>query len=450
MRVAVLGAGIGGLSAAHFLAGRCEELRVFEAGDQVGGMARSFDWNGFRCDLAPHRFFTEDEALRDEMLSIVPMDMHVRQSQILLRGRWIRDPVNAVEIMLKFLPFESARIGWHYLFRSQTAEDSFEAMVLAKFGQGLNELFFKPYSEKLFGIPADQISPEWGRRKIRVSGLKDMLRRNTKLYFKRFHYPRSGGYGAICDTLYSRVRDVVELETRVLSVRRAPGGSESRSGYVVALERGEERREERFDAIVCTLPISTIAGFLGERVNLSFRPADIHYLLVDTPRVSPNHWMYFADADFCLNRVSEFANFYHEPRDDGRTVLCCEVTATERGSTERVIEELASVGLLRREQVLDTKVIRMPAAYPIYDLASDVELARAEAFFRTHPEVHLLGRNAQFAHRDVDEIYAEARDVAERVLAHIPEPTPLGESETHAHPVDEVEEPGGAPQAAGL
>ncbi len=412
MRVAVLGAGIGGLSAAHFLVGRCDELRVFEASDRVGGMARSFDWNGFRCDLAPHRFFTEDEALRDEILALVPMDRHLRRSEILLRGKWIRDPVNAVEIMLKFLPFESMRIGWHYLFRSRKREDSFESMVLSKFGKGLNELFFKPYSEKLFGIPANQISPEWGRRKIRVSGLKDMLRRNTKLYFKTFHYPRTGGYGSICDTLYEEVRPHVELDTRVVSVRRATAGR----GYVLGLEHGGELREAEFDVVVCTLPISTMAGFLGERVNLKFRPADIHFLLVDTPRVSPNHWMYFADADFCLNRVSEFANFYHSARDDGRTVLCCEVTATERGSTERVIAELASVGLLRPEQVVDTLVVRMPAAYPIYDLASDAELARAEIIFEGHPDVHLLGRNAQFAHRDVDEIYAEARDVAARVL----------------------------------
>lgn len=435
MRVAVLGAGIGGLSAAHFLAGRCDELRVFEASDRVGGMARSFDWNGFRCDLAPHRFFTEDEALRDELLALVPMDRHIRRSAIYLRGRWIRDPVNAVEILLKFLPLQSVRIGWHYLFRASESEDSFESMVLARFGKGLNELFFKPYSEKLFGIPADEISPEWGRRKIRVAGLKDMLRRNTKLYFKTFHYPKSGGYGSICDTLYEEVRPLVELDTRVVSVQRAADGR----GYVIGLEHDGARREERFDAVVCTLPISTMAHFLGESVDLRFRPADIHYLLVDTPRVSENHWMYFADADFCLNRVSEFSNFYHEPREDGRTVLCCEVTATERGSTERVIEELARVGLLRPEQVLDTKVIRMPTAYPIYDLASDVELARAELIFKAHPDVHLLGRNAQFAHRDIDEIYAEARDVAARVLARVPDPPLLGDSETHAAPLEEAE-----------
>jgi len=407
MRIAVLGAGIAGLSAAHFMRDSCRQLDVFEASDKVGGLAASFDWHGFRCDLAPHRFFTDDPAVRDEILSLVPMDLHERRSRIFLRGRWIRDPVNAVEILMKFMPRPSLDIGLQYVFRRPTAEDSFDAMVMARFGKGLNELFFKPYSEKLFGIPADQISPEWGRRKIRVSGLMDMIRRNTRLYFRTFHYPRSGGYGAIADALHARVAGKVRLETSVQACTRLPSGT-----YRVTFTHGGQVSSAEYDAVVSSVPITRSASFFGKRLKLRFRPADIYFLLVDKPRVSDSHWMYFADSDYCLNRVSEFANFYHRPPVVGRTVLCCEVTATERGSTRRVVEELDRAGLVRPHEVLDSKVIHLPRAYPIYDLASDGQLAAAEAFFADLPGFFNIGRNAEFAHRDIDEIFADARRVA--------------------------------------
>lgn len=417
MRIGIIGGGIGGLSAAYFLRRTEHEIELHEASDETGGMARSFQWHGFDCDVAPHRLYTDDEDVLNELLALVPMNRLRRTSRIHLQGRWIQDPVNAIEIMAKFLPWRSLQIGWSFLRHPDVGEDSFESMVLSKFGSGLNDLFFKPYSEKLFGIPADQISPEWGRRKLRVSGFKDMIRRNTKLYFKSFYYPVTGGYGTICDALYNAVAGQVRFQSRLLAMEPRPQG-----GYRCTFERttGDqvETVEREYDVVISTLPVSQTADFIGESLDLSFRAADIYYLLVDKRQVSDNHWFYLADGkeDFCLNRVSEFRNFSKTQPDVNQTVLCCEVTATELGSEERVIEELARVGLLRPDQVLDTMKIHVPMAYPVYDLASDDEMARMAEIFAERPDLHLLGRNAQFTHRDVDEIYDEARRVVNDIL----------------------------------
>ena len=417
MRIAILGAGIAGLSTAWFLRDHPElEIELYEAADEAGGLARSFTWQGFDCDLAPHRLHTDDAELLEAMRGLVPMHQLRRRSQINIGGKWIRDPVNAIEVMLKYLPRTSLDIGWHYLYRPQGPEESFEGLVLNQFGQGLNRFFFKPYSEKLFGIPADQISPEWGRRKIRVGGVKDMVRRSSKLYFKSFWYPDSGGYGAICERLYGDLADRTRLSTRMVAIRPGEAG-----GYRIGFEGPEGAFERDFDAVVSSLPLTGLLGQLGLDLSMRFRPAMITYLLVDRPQVTENHWFYLADGHYTLNRVAEFKNFVHPDRrhelPPNQTVLCCEATQLEDFSVDRVVAELAEVGALRPDEVREAKTIRLEQAYPIYDLDYEHNIGRVRDFLARSPALFLIGRNAQFEHKDVDEIFDDARGLARQVLA---------------------------------
>lgn len=415
MKIAILGAGVSGLSAARFLKQHgFDDVQVFEAEDRIGGMARSFEWHGFTCDLAPHRFFTENPKTLAEIAARVPMHRVRRQSAIHVGGRWIQDPVNAAEVVVKFFPGRSFSIIWHYLFRRQQPENSFESMVLSKFGRGLHEFFFRPYSEKLFGIPADQISPVWGRKKIRVGGLRDMIMRKTRLYFREFYYPKQGGYGAICESLHADVRDTVHLNTRVTDLRRDPATGR----YICRLAQGATSREETFDAVVSTLPITQVATWLKCPLTLKFRPAKIAYLLVARDRVTDNHWFYFADDHISINRVAEFRNFSGASLPPNRTVICCEVTQTERFSLDRTINELVTAGVLKtKDEVLATHIEEMPFAYPVYHLDYEAQMNRVKEMEAQHPHLHHVGRNAQFVHRDIDELYEDARLVADKIAA---------------------------------
>lgn len=419
MKIAVLGAGVAGLSTAYFLKKHFPDLTVYDAAPHYGGLARSFEWNGFMCDLAPHRLYTNDAELLNELGCLTPLREIRRRSQIFIGGKWIGDPVNAIEIMLKFFP-KSLGIGLSYIaakFKKPLPDDHFDALCLNQFGAGLNEFFFKPYSEKLFGIPANQISAAWGRRKLRVGGLKDMIRRNSKLYFRTFHYPESGGYGAICDALHDRVSNNVRLNAKLLSI--LPNAERSR--YRCTFEKDGRTFDETFDALVSSLPVSLLTKMLGQKLQLRFRPAKLLYVLIDKPRVTPNHWFYFADGAHIINRVAEFKNFTPDSAPEDRTVLCCEVTRVEDFSESRVVEELTRLKAFELKDVLDSKVIDLPWAYPIYDLNYETEMASADRFFGGHPHVFRIGRHAQFAHRDVDEIYAEAKKVARETIARLAE-----------------------------
>jgi protoporphyrinogen oxidase len=413
--IGVLGAGVAGLSTAYFLR-QAFPLEVHEASNHVGGLARSFKWHGFDCDLAPHRLYTNNEALLQELLALVPMARMRRKSRIYLKGKWIRDPVNAAEILFKFFPGRSLNVFWSYLSRQANLEDSFEALVLSRFGTGLNELFFKPYAEKLFGIPAGEISAEWGRRKIRVAGLRDMLQRRSKLYFKDFYYPISHGYGATCDRLYEEVKDRVRLQSRLVGLQRS-----SKDTYLCAFaDANGQQSTTEFDVLVSSLPFVYLARLLGLELNLRFRPAMVTYLLLDRTRVTDNHWFYFADKEFIINRVAEFKNFATNSVPADRTVLCCEVTQVEKFSPEVVIEELVRTGIIAERDVLDIKTIELPNAYPIYDRGYEEQIARGSQFFAAHPNIHHIGRQARFAHKDIDEIFEEAKLLAEELIAGKP------------------------------
>ena len=301
MKIGILGAGIAGLGVGHSLKiSEYDAFTIYEASDKVGGLARSFKWHGFDCDLAPHRLFTEDNEIREKLLALTPMHKLRRQSEIYIRGKWIQDPVNGLEVIMKFFPRESIRIVWHYLFKDKHPETNFESLVLNQFGKGLNEFFFKPYSEKLFGVPANQISPVWGRRKIRVGGLKDIIRRKSRLYFKEFYYPDSGGYGAIASALYKNVADHVQLKTRLIDLEKIP----ETDGYICTLQRGDEIFSEEYDVLVSSLPITVLLQMLGKHLQLSFRPAILTYLLINKPQITKNHWYYIADGAHKINRVA--------------------------------------------------------------------------------------------------------------------------------------------------
>jgi protoporphyrinogen oxidase len=402
MTIGILGAGVAGLAVAYFL-GEWAHYEIHEAGNAVGGLARSFKWHGFDCDLGPHRFFTKDESLLRDVQALVPLRRLKRRSRIRLRGQWLHDPINIAEVLLKLMPTDSARIVWQYARRSQQHEDSFEALVLNNYGSGLNDLFFKPYSEKLFGIPSTQISATWGRRKIRVSGLRDLVSRDPRLYFRHFYYPASGGYGAIAARLHGAVKSHVHLESRVVGITPL-----DRGGYECRFEGSAGSHTARFDVLVSTLPLPVLSALLGVEVRLSFRPMTLLYLLVGADYVGDCHWTYFADRDVSVNRVAEFKHF-GQGLPAGRTVLCCEITDTTGFSADKVVEELLQVGFLPASSpVLDTKIICIERAYPLYDRSFDGEIGRAEQALAAHPRIYRIGRQAQFAHKDVDEILESA------------------------------------------
>lgn len=421
-QVAILGAGIAGLSAGWLLKQRGIDFVIYEKQTSPGGLARSFEWNGFTCDFAAHRLFTTDEHVLHEFLKLVPMGRHIRRSKIYLRGHWLRDPLDVLEMVTRLSFSENVNILWNYLFRPRyEPEDSFEQYVLKRYGKGLYHYFFKPYTEKLFGIPGNEISVLWARQKVRLANPLDNLRENTKTKFQYFYYPIRGGYGAIGEHLYAKIRENVLLNTRVI-------GFEMQDQQITAIqyEKDGQLHSEPVEMVISTLPLTVTSRMLGYSLPLQYKKVDSVYLHINRSRLSDYHWIYFIDDSIAINRMVEFKNMSAVDAPKNTTVVCAEVTQEHEDVIDKVISDLERVGILDRSEILHTNVVREEFAYPVYNSNYETVLHEIQENLGKYENLYTLGRAAEFKHREVDDNFAAASQTVSEICARL---SPVGRKE---------------------
>ncbi len=412
-KVVILGAGLAGLSVGWLLKQKGIDFVILEKQKFVGGLARSFEWHGFYCDFAAHRLFTSNEYVLHQLLNLVPMGRHVRRSKIYLQDKWMRDPLDTAELAWSLSLPDKLRILIKYLFRPKhLPEINFENYVRSRYGEFLYRIFFQPYTEKLFGISGSEISVLWARQKVRLANPLDHLRENTKTKFQYFYYPIRRGYGAISENMYAAISEHVITEAQITQLIFEDDRL-TRVGYI----KDGQNFEVLVDHVVSTLPMTITAKMLGQELPLNYQKVDAVYMHINRKLVSDYHWIYFMDSDIAINRLVEFKNMSPVDVPVETTVLCAEVTQEHTDVVQRTIDDLVRVGLISREDILDTKVIRENFAYPVYSQNYDKIVQDAESIFSTYRNLHLVGRAAQFRHFEADDNLEAATRVAEEIAA---------------------------------
>jgi len=416
--IIILGGGIAGLSIGYHLTNSgFESFRLYESRGRVGGLARSFTWHGIDCDLAPHRLFSENKPVLDALLELVECNKISRQSKILLGGKYINDPINIFELLKVNFPFRSIKLISSYL-RARLSPGrelrSFDDFVENAYGSALNELFFKPYAEKLLGIEAHEIAAAWGTRKLRVSGFKEVIKKNTKLFFDYFYYPKNGGYGAFSQALGRQISDKTQTQYALEKVVY----HEAEKGYECFFrDHDGDLVSRKTPVLVSTLPLTKLLECLGHATTLSYRKMRLVYLHINREKVMDEQWVYFIDQAILINRLSEFKNFYPQHSKDKSTVLCAEITSDPDCSVAAVIDELVRTNIINAADILDQKVIDIPNAYPVFDRQYEQTLDEAKSILDSYPNLVLLGRQAEFIHQDIDEIFASAEHLAQTCMS---------------------------------
>src|SRR4051794_27683731 len=249
--VAVLGGGPAGLTAGYLLAQQGRPVIVLEASDQVGGLAKTEVRDGYRFDLGGHRFFTKSKEVDDLWHEVMKEEFlkRPRMSRIYWNGKFLDYPLNGTDVLKKLGPVEVMRAGLSYLWalmKPKGREDSFEEWVSNRFGKRLFQLFFKSYTEKVWGVPTSEIRAEWAAQRIKglsfFSAAKAAFFGNkgnkVKSLITEFHYPRFGPgqmWETMCDEIIA-LGGEVRLSSPVEDLEIA-------GGRIVALEAGGERIE---------------------------------------------------------------------------------------------------------------------------------------------------------------------------------------------------------------
>jgi len=427
----VLGGGVAGLTIAREIARAGRSVTVVERGAEVGGLARTVRRDGFAWDIGGHRFHSNNPDVVRWLEALLGRDLLRvgRRSRIHLRGRFIDYPIRLTQATWAFGPMNALRGAVSYAAAAAVNHReravTFEDWVTRRFGRVLYEIYFKPYTEKVWGIRCDELSAEWAAQRIGVPNLLRTVRHAVRpprvapaTAVREFHYPRSG-YGAITARLADEIDGAGQriLTSTALAQLRFHG----RGASVEVTAEGGARRTIDCGRVISTVPVDALMGALADDpdvaraaagARLTYRGLVLVLVAVDARMVSPDTWTYFPEPDVLFGRSHEPKHFSPAmvPRDSV-TSLALEVFSSpgeppweseDRDLVARATDDLETIGWVRRAAVLHAHVLRVPCAYPVHDIGFTGRLARVTDALGRYPRLSLLGRTGAFAYRNAD------------------------------------------------
>jgi len=426
---AVLGGGPAGLTAGYVLARSARAVVVFEADGQVGGLARTVVRDGYRFDLGGHRFFTKshevqslwEQVLGDELL------VRTRLSRIYWRGRFIDYPLRLADVVRKVGPLELARCSASYALAlarrggRRGAHETFEEWVCDRFGRRLFELFFKSYTEKVWGVPTSEIRADWAAQRIRTLSFSRVVRAallgdgaEVRSLIERFHYPRLGP-GQMWEAMAAEIVGAggqMRLGARVSAL-------ELDGGRVVAVHAAGQR--VAVSQVVSSLALRDIVALADPppppavreaAAGLRYRDFLTVALVVEGEDLFPDNWIYVHDPGVHVGRIQNFRAWSGAMVPDpartcvGMEYFCFEGDGLWNQSDFELVaqatRELDAIGLASPARVEGGHVVRVPKAYPIYDADYDRRVATIRGWLAGIENLQQIGRNGLHRYNNSD------------------------------------------------
>jgi protoporphyrinogen oxidase len=430
--VVVIGAGPAGLTAAVQLCRRKVPVTVLEKDTIVGGIARTGEYRGYHFDIGGHRFFTklpEVEKLWHELLG-GDFLVRPRMSRIYYRGKFFDYPLRPLNAVSNLGIFASLQVIWSYLQAQlfpYRREDTFEEWVCNRFGRKLFDVFFRTYTEKVWGLPCSDIRADWAAQ--RIQGLSLPIAVKTAIFgthsegavktlIRHFHYPRRGP-GQMWRAAQNYVQEhggCVELESDVVAVRYSNG----RVTEVIARRNG---REQSFQAghVITSMPLPELIRKLDPPAprhlllkadGLKYRDFLSVVLIVNQPSLFPDNWIYIHSPEVRVGRVQNFKNWSPQMVPDPRTsslgleYFCNEGDALWTMTDAELVElgkrEMSQIGLLSTNDVVDGTVIRQQKAYPVYTGSYAGYLTEIKGYLSGFVNLQTVGRNGLHKYNNQD------------------------------------------------
>lgn len=430
-RILIVGAGVAGLTAGERLASQGAEVILAEREHEVGGLARSFRYDGMTFDIGPHRFQTDDPEVEQYIKNALGPDCRVidRSSAVWLYNNYHEWPLTRSSL-LKLPPNVMAQAFVDLFRRPKPKNDSLEDYILARYGRTLYEIFFKPYTEKFLTYKCRELHQDWASAGINRAVIDKRLRfdnlfrvaLNTLLpppVRTLFLYPESGGIDKFSLSLAQKI----EAKGGKIFTDAPVTGLDFSNGQVQSAELKGHGKVE-FDTMIWTAPLPLLKKLLGleqTEPNLKYLTELNYNFVIDGPPVLPYQWTYYGGAALSFMRSSIPSHFNPRNADSGVSGICLEVVCQEGDELwdnpellRRSIEhDLVKVGLIRqRSDVRSMHVEKITEVYPIYTLDYPGKLQRSIEGISQAKNVMLLGRTGTFWYNNMDHSIRQGLDLA--------------------------------------
>jgi protoporphyrinogen oxidase len=452
--VVIIGAGPAGLTAAYLLAKENIAVTVIESDPTyVGGIARTVVYKGYCFDIGGHRFFSKSKEVEDFWTEMLPNDMLIRPrtSRIFYKGKFFSYPLKILDVLPKLGIIESAFCFLSYLkARIKPVKNpiNFTDWVTNHFGKRLFSIFFKTYTEKVWGMHCDDISADWAAQRIQGLSLFSAIinaivpqRKSKSSVIKTlidsFRYPRKGP-GMLWEACARKIQELngkIEMGSQVTQCAY----DETHQVWNVSYTNADGKIHDlNAKHVISSAPIKELitdclkpelpSTALQAASQLKYRDFLIVILILKDKKQFDDNWIYIHDPSVDVGRIQNFKSWSPDMVPDpdmccyGMEYFCFENdgiwAATDEDLIKKATRELAQIGLANPEDILDGHVVRQVKAYPVYDedYKQHVNVIQKELETR-HPSLHLIGRNGMHKYNNQDHAMMTAMLTVKNILA---------------------------------
>lgn len=446
-KVIIIGAGPAGLAAGYKL---CEQgilVLILEKDSCVGGLSRTVKYNGCYFDIGGHRFFTKNKLVSSWWRDILKEDFvkTPRYSRIYYNGKFFHYPISVSNVFLNLGRFQAIPIFFSYLksrFFPCQDEESFEKWVTNRFGSRLYEIFFKSYTEKIWGIPCDRLSADWAVQRIKGLSLMSALRNalfkskdNTvNTLVREFYYPRLG-----CGMMYEEIADkiiqqggAIQYHSEVVGIKHENGRvralicKNNKDGSLSEIEGTDFCSSMPLNLLVLGMNPSADSNVVRMSKQLNYRSLIMVYFILGRRDLFKDNWIYVHSADVKVCRIQNYKNWSLSMTDDaakshlGLEYFCDEDDSLwcqpDKVTIEMAAAELKKLKITRGEEILDAFVLRVPKAYPVYDSNYREAVTVIKDFIDRFSNLKCIGRYGMFRYNNMDHSILTGFLAAENIL----------------------------------
>lgn len=499
LKVVIIGAGPAGLTAGLHILELSKgnfQVVILEHGDTVGGLSRTHNYKGNRMDIGGHRFFSKSDRVMQWWQDIMPIDhkMHSeaepveisyqgkkrevkvqnresaahkearkngtvmlirkRLSRIYYLRRFFSYPINlSVETLRLLGPVRLVKIGASYVYSRIFPirnEQSLEDFLINRFGNELYRTFFKDYTEKVWGVPCEQISAEWGAQRIKGLSISKAIlhalrpkkgkigiaqKKTETSLIERFMYPRLGP-GQMWELVSEKIKaagGTIEFGVEVLGL-----DIESSSVHSVRVKKSNGNEELiSADYVISSMPVKDLVkgvrplppkNILNVAGGLVYRDFITVGLLIKRFKHDAqlkDNWIYIQERDVKIGRLQIFNNWSPDLVDDKQTIwlgleyFCQEDDElwklTESEFYEFAVSEMVKLDLIEKEDVLDGTVLKVPKTYPAYFGSYD-KFDEIIGYLNGIENLFPVGRNGMHRYNNQDHSMLTGMMAAENIV----------------------------------